>query len=90
MILAPGTGIDPWSDEWTIDIGAPKGQRYRVGNAWRRDYTAGTVIVNPSASRVEVDLAASYLMPDGTPVLSVPLDPQSGLVLRLTTHGATP
>src|SRR5207249_3517592 len=41
MIRAPGTGVDPWSDEWTISVGSPLGSRYQVGSAWRRDYTGG-------------------------------------------------
>jgi hypothetical protein len=74
---------DPWSPEWTQDVGTPRGARYAVGGAWRRDYSGGTVLVNPSASAaVRVDLGASYLTAAGAAVQSVTLDPMSGVILR--------
>ena len=41
--------IDPWNAAWTQNIGTPTGAMYAVSKGWRRDYTAGTVIVNPKA-----------------------------------------
>src|SRR5262249_23082709 len=41
--------IDPWNAAWTQNIGTPTGAMYAVGKGWRRDYTNGTVIVNPNA-----------------------------------------
>ena len=42
------TSIDPWNPAWTTDIGTPTAARYQVGVGWRRDYSGGTVLVNPS------------------------------------------
>ena len=33
------SGGDPTSVDWMTDIGTPRGARYPVGAAWRRDYT---------------------------------------------------
>jgi hypothetical protein len=82
LIVAPGTGIDPWSREWTVDMGAPQGLPYRSGGAWRRDYTGGTAIANPSAGPVTVALGGPYTMPDGSSATSTTLNAHSGLVIR--------
>jgi hypothetical protein len=74
---------DPYSSEWTIDIGTPSAPRFKVGVAWRRNYGGGTVVLNPSPSATQrVDLGARFLMPDGSSVTSVSLPPTSALVLR--------
>lgn len=77
--------VDPWSPEWTVDIGTPVGSRYQVGSAYRRDYTGGTVVVNPSSGSQRVDLGAMYSMPGSSTVTSVALAPMTGLVLRSVT-----
>lgn len=94
LIYHPGKGIDATSDEWMLDIGTPVGGRYAVGVGWRRDYTGGTVLVNPSpTSSLTVPLTGSYLLPDGTLTSSATLSPGTGLVLRqppvLTTTTTT-
>ncbi len=74
---------DPWSPEWTIDIGEPSGSKFQVGDGWRRNYTLGTVVVNPSANTSQTfALDVPYLTPDGTRVTSVTLGPTSALILR--------
>jgi hypothetical protein len=43
------TGPDPWNAAWTTDIGTPTGAKYQIASdVWRRDYTRGVVIVNPT------------------------------------------
>ncbi len=49
---------DPYSPTWTQDIGSPAGARFQVGSAWRRNYSGGTVLVNPTTSAVTVQLGA--------------------------------
>ena len=44
------SGGDPTNADWMTDIGTPRGARYPVGAAWRRDYSGGTVLVNPSST----------------------------------------
>jgi hypothetical protein len=85
LIYHAGTGVDPWSEEWVADVGSPLGDRYKDGAAWRRDFTEGTVVVNPStSSEATVDLGGTYTMPTGTEVSSVSLQPISGLILSST------
>lgn len=71
----------PWDPHWTTYIGSPSGARFRVGAAWRRNYTGGTVIVNPSASSVTVSLEQPYRTIDGATVTSVTLPSATGVVL---------
>jgi len=74
---------DPWNSEWTTDIGQPVGGRYQVGVAWRRDYSGGTVVLNPSPSSSQaISLGGTFTKVDGTPVTSVTLGPTSALILR--------
>jgi hypothetical protein len=74
---------DPWHAEWTMDIGQPAGARYRVGVGWRRDYSGGTVILNPDVSQSQTfALGGTYTRPDGTSVTSVTLSATSALVLK--------
>jgi hypothetical protein len=41
---------DPTNGAWTTDIGTPTAQKVQVGVGWERDFTGGTVLVNPSPS----------------------------------------
>jgi Hypothetical glycosyl hydrolase family 15 len=78
---------DPYSSAWTADVGAPLGPRFQVGAAWRRNFSGGTVLVNPSSSTVTFKLERSYLRDDGTQARSVTLGPTSGAILRSTGQG---
>ena len=81
---------DPWNLEWTMDIGQPSAARYQVGVGWRREYSGGTVLVNPSPSSSQsFSLGGTYTRADGTPVSSVTLGPVSGLVLKSTVSEPT-
>jgi len=81
----PNAPVDPWSADWTTDIGVPAGARHALaGGAYRRDYTQGTALVNTSARAARtIDLGRSYITPEGVPVSQVTLQPLTGLVLRL-------
>ncbi len=82
---------DPYAAGWTMEIGTPLGPRYKVGVAWRRDYTGGAVIVNPSPSTQQsVSLGASYLAADGSTVSSVTVPATDALILRATTSTTPP
>jgi hypothetical protein len=82
LSYSTGCGADAWSPEWTTGLGRSQGPPFRVGPAWRRNFTGGTVVVNPSGTPVTVPLGASYLTPAGAPVVSVLLSPGNGLVLH--------
>jgi hypothetical protein len=91
LIYHAGTGVDPWSGDWTVDVGEPEGPKYRVGQAWRRDFTRGTVLVNPSGDEsVTVKLGGTYRRTDGGQVSSVTLNPTSGMVLRSVDSPSEP
>lgn len=77
---------DPYSAEWAVDVGTPSTARFKVGVAWRRNYSGGTVLLNPSPSSSQrVDLGTRYLLPDGSSVTSVTLPPTTALVLKAPT-----
>ncbi|HEX2044488.1 MAG TPA: putative glycoside hydrolase [Gaiellaceae bacterium] len=80
---SPG-GQDPYSQEWTADVGMPLGRAYQAGRVWRRDFETGVVLVNPSTSTASIALGGTFYTPNGTAVTSVSLRPASGLVLRST------
>ena len=51
----------------------PAARRYQVGGGWRRNYSAGTVIVNPSASSAQTfNLGASYTTQPARPSVRHP------------------
>jgi Hypothetical glycosyl hydrolase family 15 len=82
---------DPWHGAWTADLGAPAGARYLQASAWRRDFTGGTVVLNPSrTSRVSVSLGAAYRQLDGSVVTAVTLAPMTAAILRRTAPSAAP
>jgi hypothetical protein len=79
---------DPYTSIWTADLGTPLGPRYRVGQAWRRDYSEGAVVVNTSTAGQTVDLGGSFLQPDGTTVTSVALQSADAAILRNSAGGS--
>ena len=50
---------DPYAPGWTADVGTPVGARFQVGSAWRRNFSGGTVVVNPTGSTVTVAARAA-------------------------------
>lgn len=81
---------DPYSPVWTADVGSPAGARFQVGSAWRRNFSGGTVLVNPTSSTVTVALDKPYLRDDGSSTTSVTVGPTSGAILRSASATAPP
>lgn len=73
------TTVTAWD---SIDIGQPLGAYAKVGGVYRRDFTGGLALVNPTKKTYMVALGASYVTLDGTVVTSVTLGPNTGEVLR--------
>ena len=87
----PADSLDPWNPAWTTDIGTPLGARYQVGAAWRRDYSAGTVIVDPDPVNAQtVSLGATYTTLAGQNVTSITVQPDSAAILTTTTTTPPP
>jgi hypothetical protein len=81
---------DPYASSWTANVGTPVGARFQVGLAWRRNYSDGTVLVNPTSSTVTVQLDKPYLRNDGSSTTSVTLAATSGAILRSSSAGSPP
>ena len=74
---------DPWTLVGTPRVGRPLAPKVRVGVGFRRTFTGGVVVLNPSASQAQAfGFRRTYLMPDGTVTRSVFVPPGSGLVLK--------
>lgn len=74
---------DHWLPRATVEIGRPDGVRRVVADGvHRRDYTHGTVLVNPTTSARTVAVSGGYRTLAGRPVTSVRLGPASATILR--------
>ncbi len=82
LFTPPAAGVDPFAQGWTTDIGTPTAARTAVGIGWKRSYSDGTVVVNPSSTgTVTIPLGAAHTLPDGSTASQVTLGPASGLTL---------
>lgn len=76
----------PWRAEYDWNLGTPTGAYRSVAtNVFRRDFTAGCVVVNANktgTAAVTVQLGAAYLNEGGASVTSVSLAGTSGTILR--------
>jgi hypothetical protein len=64
---------DPYHAVWTKDMGSPLAPKFKVGLAWRRNFTGGVIVVNPSTSQQTVALGGTYITLNGTKVTSITL-----------------
>jgi endo-alpha-1,4-polygalactosaminidase (GH114 family) len=81
---------DSYSNTWTKDMGTPTNARYQVGSAWRREFTGGTAIVNPSSTQTAtVSLGGTYLNASGASVTSVTLAPATAAILTKASVNVT-
>jgi hypothetical protein len=80
-------------------LGQPTGPATQVGGAWRRDYTGGIALVNPSANAVTVQLGGTFrkikgtqapTVNDGSLVTAVTIPSKDGLVLLRPATPAAP
>ncbi len=84
-----GAAHNVWDPNWTMNIGQPSGAMYSVGSgAFRRDYSAGTVIVNPMQTTQTFNLGGTYLTPSGASVTSVTIAPTSAAILSSTASAS--
>jgi hypothetical protein len=79
------TTADNWMNgaAWTLDIGQAAAAKYQVGVGWRRNFSGGTVLVDPSPTMSQTfALGGTYVLPSGSSTTSVTLTPGSALILR--------
>ncbi len=82
---------DPYAKEWTTDLGAPTGARVKVGVAWKRTFTGGVAVLNPSPSTTQtVSLDGQYVLPGGDNVNSVTVGPTEAVLLTTPSGTARP
>jgi hypothetical protein len=76
--------VDPKSPVWTIDLGTPTGSAVLAGAVYRRTYSGGLVLLNPSRNRpVTVSIPAGYADAHGVQVSgATTLPPETALLLR--------
>jgi len=80
---APLCGVEPSAPRWRVDVGSPLGAPSQLGAVWRRQFSDGIVVVNPtSSSTLTVPLGGAYVGPSGSVVTSAVLGPHTGLTLR--------
>jgi hypothetical protein len=81
--FSTGCGAEPPVRYWREDVGAPRGAPTLAHGIWRRRFTRGLVVVNPSATvTITAGLDGTYVKPDGSRAGAVALPPHTGLVLR--------
>jgi Hypothetical glycosyl hydrolase family 15 len=82
LMFRPDESIDAYLPDWTTDVGVPSGPRTAVGVGWKREFSDGIVVINPSASSSQgFSLGGSYRQPGGECTQSVELEPVQALVL---------
>ncbi|MEP6909245.1 MAG: putative glycoside hydrolase [Actinomycetota bacterium] len=84
LVFEPTTpeAQDPYFAEWATDLGTPTESRLKIGVVWKRAYTSGIVVLNPSPSSTQtVDLGASYILPNGSTGSTVTVGPIQAVVL---------
>jgi hypothetical protein len=87
--------FDSLSPLYNLPVGTPtetysKVQGYAVGGYYRRDYTHGMVLANPSGSSVTVNLGGTYVDVTGQQMTSITLAAWSGAVLVSADGGPPP
>ena len=70
-----------FSERWQLDLGDPLGDRYRWNGLWRRDFSAGTALVNPPDSSPRTVRAEGRTNIDGNAVRTVTIEAHGGAVL---------
>jgi hypothetical protein len=65
-------------NNYQVDLGAPLGPRYQSGNLWKRDFTRGSVTVDPANRTATISTTSPSAPPSSTPVASpTPVAPTS-------------
>jgi hypothetical protein len=81
-------------DNYKIKLGAPLGKRYQSGTAWKRDFSNGSVTVDPNSHAVSINLSTgptpTTLPPTATPKATQAATATATRVPTQTVPTATP
>ena len=69
----------PW---WEVDLGVPVGSYTHSDGIYKRNFSKGKVLVNPTAATIEVPLGGTYVTLSGDVSTSLTVAPHSGEILR--------
>jgi putative glycosyl hydrolase-like family 15 (GHL15) protein len=74
---------ESWSSEYEVQLGEPTSTATATaGGVWKRAFTDGLVLVNPTTATVSVDLGGTYSGSGLTRVTSVTMPPNTALILQ--------
>lgn len=75
-----------WYTDWGLNIGTPIGAYSQINgkSSYRRDFTNGIVIVNPTDSGETVSLGGNYRDENGNTLSSITLSAREGAILFTT------
>jgi hypothetical protein len=75
-----------WYTDWGLNIGTPIGAYSQISgkSSYRRDFTNGIVIVNPTDSGETVSLGGNYRDENGNTLSSITLSAREGAILFTT------
>ncbi|HXA53413.1 MAG TPA: putative glycoside hydrolase, partial [Solirubrobacteraceae bacterium] len=74
---------ETWSSEYEMQIGEPASQATQLqGGVWKRSFTGGLVLVNPTANTVDVSFGGTYSGSGLTNATAAAMAPNTGLVLQ--------
>jgi hypothetical protein len=77
-----GCATEPGARAWRENLGSPSGDASRIGPAWRRAFSRGLVLVNPSTEAATVAFGGTYVDRAGKRVTRVQLKPHTAALLR--------
>ena len=85
------TSPSTYQSWWDVDIGSPAETYSKTSGVYKRKYTKGLVVVNPSTTAVTYPLGGSYTsIGSAQPITSITLPARSGEVLSAVTSTAPP
>jgi hypothetical protein len=74
-------------DNYTLNLGAPLGKRYQSGAVWKRDFSNGSVSVDPASHAASITLNSA--LPTATPTSAPALTP-TAVPTSVPTSAPTP
>jgi hypothetical protein len=79
---------ESWSSEYEAQIGEPISSATEIaGGAWKRSFTGGLVVVNPTSKTVGVSFGGTYSGSGLTDASSATMPPDTALILQGTGGG---